>query len=280
MALYNERAFKPVAIPSINAVQIEPSQVVNGLIEPAMVIDISSNFHCCDWKNLDIAASSIDNIITDPDFGIPADRLMSKAGLQNVGYAAGINQLTPEQSLLEMDDMFVLAFHWLKPSGWFIFFYDLDHHEKLQAMGINHGFCVQRWPMTWHKLDYRSNAAPTYNTCKNVEWAMLCRKPGATLAASPQMSSIFACNSNDTIKKFGHPFAKPPTLWQHLFSLCCIKGQTVLDPCCGRGSMPVAAIDWGLNPIGCEVSPDHHSGLVYNLQTEYRTKYGPNVQFV
>lgn len=277
-ALYNSRSIKPAAkiiLTQTDGVQIElssPKQAEE--TEVAITVPITSMFQNCNWKSLDLAPASIDHIITDPDYGVSIEAL--EAGVQ--GAAAGVAQSSISDSLSEMTELITNAWTWLKPNGFFIFFYDLDHHEKLQAMSTFAGFSVQRWPFIWHKTDYRSNAAPSHNTCKNVEYAMICRKPGATLL-HPEMSSIFPCGGGSVVKDLGHPFAKPKELWQKLFSLCCLKGQTVFDPCCGVGSMPLAAVDYGLNPIGCEINPDHYTRLLFNLQSEYQKLYGANVKF-
>lgn len=279
MALTNSKTIKPagklVITTPTDGVQIESSlEVVATDSQPVVEVPLTSMFQNCNWRDLALAPTSVDHIITDPDYGISVEAL--EAGVQ--GAAAGVAQQSIDHSLWEMDHLCARAWDWLKPNGFFIFFYDLDHHEKLQATAIASGFSVQRWPFIWHKTDYRSNAAPSHNTCKNVEYAMICRKPGATLL-HPEMSSIFPCAGGSAVKDLGHPFAKPKELWQKLFSLCCLKGQTVFDPCSGVGSMPLAAVDYGLNPIGCEINPDHYTRLLFNLQSEYQKLYGANVKF-
>lgn len=277
MALTNSKTIKPAGkllITAPDGVQIESSLVAEP--EPSHFIEVplTSMFVPGDWKNSGLAPASVDHIITDPDYGIPVERL--EAGVQ--GAAEGVAQESVNHSLDEMQHLITRAWTWLKPNGFLIFFYDLDHHEKLQNMITASGFSVQRWPFIWHKTDYRSNAAPSHNTCKDMEYVMICRKPGATLR-QVEMSSIFPCPGGSVVKELGHPFAKPRALWQKLFSLCCLKGQTVFDPCSGVGSMPLAAVEYGLNPIGCEINPDHYTRLLFNLQSEYQKLYGPNVKF-
>ena len=210
-----------------------------------------------------------DHIITDPDYGVSVERLQANMS----GAAVGVAQDSIEQSVEETKTFISLAWKSLRPQGFLVFWYDLDHHEKYQQIATSVGFAVQRWPLIWHKSDFRSNAAPAHNFCKNIEYAMVCRKPSAVLARA-QMSSVYACSSGDVVKDFGHPFAKPIELWTWIYAAICIKGQIVEDPFVGSGSSAVAAMKWGLRPVGQEINPDHYASLILNLQRSYRKELG------
>jgi DNA modification methylase len=212
--------------------------------------------------------------MTDPDYGVSIERLQANMS----GAAAGVIHESVEQSVAETKEFISLAWRAIKPQGFLVFWYDLDHHEKYQSMATSVGFAVQRWPLIWHKTDFRSNAAPAHNFCKNIEYAMVCRKPNAVLARA-QTSSVYACTSGDVVKEMGHPFAKPLELWTWMYSAMCIKGQTVEDPFVGAGSSSVAAIRWGLRPVGQEINPDHYASLILNLQKAYRKELGNIVNF-
>jgi DNA modification methylase len=111
-----------------------------------------------------------------------------------------------------------------------------------------------------------------------MEYAMLCRKPNAVLVKA-QNSSIYSCATGTITRELGHPFAKPYEIWQWLFSMVALKGQTFYDPFVGRGSSAIAAVKWGLRPVGSETNPDHYHGLLHNLQAFYRKELGSNVAF-
>jgi hypothetical protein len=214
-----------------------------------------------------------DHIITDPDYGVSIERLAANMG----NIASGVVQSSVEHSIADTMNFIGLAWKALRPQGFLVFWYDLDHHEKYQQIATSAGFAVQRWPLIWHKTDFRSNAAPAHNFCKNIEYAMVCRKPSAVLARA-QMSSVYACSSGDVVKDFGHPFAKPLEIWTWLYAAICIKGQVIEDPFVGSGSSAVAAMKWGLRPVGQEINPDHYASLILNLQRAYKKELG-NVSF-
>lgn len=231
------------------------------------------NVNGIDWMK-SLKPQSLDHIITDPDYGVSVERL--EASLD--GASGGVYQESVDQSLDNLMKFVIESWRVLKPQGFLIFWYDVDHHEKLQAVALTTGFAVQRWPLIWHKTDYRSNAAPQYNFCKNIEYAMVCRKPNAILTRA-QTSSVYSCASGPIVKELGHPFAKPYELWQWLYSAVCIKGQVVADPFLGSGSMPIAALRWGLRPVGCEIVSEHYYRGLHNLQEAYKKELGTNVTF-
>ena len=260
---------KAVTTPKSNADILDSLFVADnpspGQPEPVL-IDLSSRFrlgNSIDW--LEFERPVLDHIICDPDFAVSKERL--EAGATNA--AVGVAQDSVEDSLADLQRLIRCAFHSVR--SYFIFFYDLDHHEKLQAWAVAAGFAVQRWPILWHKTDYGSNAAPQHNFTKNMEYAMVCRKPGSVLAtAAPK--SVISLPSGNTTSTFGHPFAKPIDLWMKIFSAVCKPGDTVFDPFMGSGSSTVAAVRFGLQPSGMELQPQHFNRAILNIQDAYKQK--------
>lgn len=206
------------------------------------------------------ACPVFDHIICDPDFAISVDRLESNSSVAGLG----VVQDSVEDSLNDLRRLICAAHTKTAPNGFLIFWYDLDHHEKLQRWCRGADWLVQRWPIIWHKVGFASNGAPQYNTAKNIEYVMVCRKPGATLSRVTP-TSVITCALGTTADKLGHPFAKPEAVWHKLFDLCATTGQTVFDPFMGSGSMPLAALSYGLKPSGMELNPDHYNRAIVNL---------------
>lgn len=257
-------------------VQENPNEVSKPTQVPPTFIDLSSFFH--NANSLDYAYNfsnaSVDHIVTDPDYAIAKEVLESNMN----DVSKGIAQASSVDSLSDLELLITTAWRVLKSHGFLVFFYDLDHHEKLQAMATSIGFKVQRWPIIWHKTDYRSNGAPSHNFCKNIEYAMVCRKPGAVLAAT-QMSSIYSGPSGVVTKMLGHPFAKPFGLWKFIYSSIASPGQTVWDPFIGSGSSAIPAYELGLQPSGCEIQESNYHALLSNLKSFHMGRT-PNVKFI
>lgn len=278
-AVANELARR--ATPSAPPVEAQSEPQLSGSSRGEIIlpptIPFTSRFSCGD--SLDFLQSQpaelYDHIICDPDFAVDVSRLSSNSA----NMAAGVAQASIDDSLDDLGRFIPLAYRAVRSSGFLAFFYDLDHHEKLQRLATSVGFNVQRWPVIWHKTDYRSNAAPQHNTCKNIEYVMVCRKPSATLA-KVTMSSVISLPSGDTAKTFNHPFAKPPALWIELYRMFVLPGQTTFDPFLGAGSSACGAARFGAVPHGRELIPDHFANATLNIQREYKTLCGPSTIFI
>lgn len=222
--------------------------------------------------------SSVDHIICDPDFAIDREALACRSWSPDSS-SDGVVQETVEQSLTDLRHFICASACALKSVGFLVFFCDLDHWEKIQQWIGDNGLSAQRWPIIWHKVDYRANSAPQCNTCKNMEYLVVARRRGTVFADGPQMSSIWPLPSAGAVKEYGHPFAKPHALWTKIYKMCCVRGQTTFDPFLGSGSSMIPALDFGLVPIGCEIQEQHYNTAMLNVQGWYRRKHGEGVLF-
>jgi hypothetical protein len=278
-------------VPDVTA-ESRPQRPTNILLpgESAVVAEVLEDQHIplsqsfllgnsLDWMESNPGAFC-DHIICDPDYAIDVGVLDSNQNNRVGLMQQGVRQDSVEASLRDLYRLIPLAYKSLKDHGFFIFWYSIDHHEKLQAICRATGFAVQGWPLIWNKMDFRgrSNAAPNHNFPKSVEFAMVCRKPG-TVLRRVQTSCVYTTTGNAVTKELNHPFAKPYDIWRWIFSACCEQGQIVYDPFIGSGSMAISAITYGLRPIGHELDPDIYNSLLINLQNHYRKLLGPNVRF-
>lgn len=248
-------------------------------LPPAPVIPLSQMF--LRTNSLDLMETMptgyVNHILCDPDFAV-AKEVMAAKNWSPDTTSAGIIQNSVEESLADLYRFITLAFRVVDDAGFCVFFFDMDHWEKLRDYSTAAGWRVQRWPLTWRKLDHRGNAAPQHNFCKNQEWAMVLRKPSAVLNEA-QMSSVFDIESGPTARKFSHPFAKPIPLWRWILHAIARKGQKVYDPFMGSGSSCCAVIEHGCQPLGSELSEDHHANALFNIQLQYQKTLGPNTIF-
>ena len=99
------------------------------------------------------------------------------------------------------------------------------------------------------------NQMAGFNYTKNYEIAIVMRKADARLVA-PQSSSVYVCSAMEGREKFSHPFVKPAKLWQWVFQAVMTKSDWFLDPFMGEGSSVLAGLDWGVVPMGMEISPE------------------------
>ena len=262
---------RPITAPSVDEDPVLGAQSTGRPTDTAVTIPLSSFLlhGDCIAKLADFPAESVDHCITDIPYGIDMSNLdQDGAGIGGIDTVAA--EHTVDGNLKLMEQMFPAIYRVLKPSSFFVFFYDLDHHEKLQRWAADAGFRVQRWPLVWHKTHQCINQAAQYNFTKNFEVAMVCRKGNATLV-TPSGTAVWQGGNEDTKAQLGHPFVKPYKLWSWVMGHVALRGQTILDPFAGVGSSTIAAIQDGYKPIAIELNEDHYNRQVVNISNLYRT---------
>lgn len=195
---------------------------------------------------------SVDHIITDPPYAIQVDSM----GLKNVSEIEDTHDV--EQNIDLLKKLMPLAFKVLKPNGFFAFWYDNVHWDMLFKHATKAGFIVQRWPLVWCKTHNCRNQAATFNFTKATEFAMICRKKGASLANKANKNFVLSDGSVER-KMYSNPFAKPADAWNALIQTIAHPGQTILDPFMGQGSAIRAILNHGCVPYGIEIDENHYN---------------------
>lgn len=208
-----------------------------------------------------------DHVITDIPYAIDIEMMAQDfGGLSDIDTVAEEHDVAYNLQLIS--DFFPAAFQCTKDSAFVITWCDQMLWQYMYDCAIEAGFKVQRWPITWIKTNSCKNSANQYNTTKNTEIAIVCRKPKAVLAKPCNLSHIVA--SNEEMKQLtGHPFAKPRECWKFLSDLVTIPNQTILDPFAGRGSCALSLLPLNLNVYNCELQVAHFNSLVENLKQYY-----------
>lgn len=210
-----------------------------------------------------------DHIITDPPYAINMDNL--NAANQHGGLAE-LSRVEDEHDEVENMDLlakfFPAAFYCTKDSAFVIACGDPMVWQYMYDLAVKAGFAVQRWPLIWHKVNQNvMNNMPSYNSSKDYEIAIVCRKPSAVVQAK-QNSSITQASNVEVKKKFGHPFSKPFEWTQKFLEMSSTEGQIILDPFAGGGSMVAKFITMKREFIAVEKKEIHYNALLENLKRE------------
>lgn len=246
---------------------------------PPVNIPLSSMFSCGDCIQGPNALlptlpdACFDHIVTDIPYGIDMDMFRDDM-VQDVK-----DEHDVDQNVEMMQPFLAQAYRLIKPGGFLVFFYDLDHHEKLQAWATEVGFKVQRWPFIAGKSSACKNQAPQYNTTKNYEVCMFLRKDEKTVLRKVISSSIKLYNFAAEREKYNNPFAKPFELWKDIYDAIAFTGQSVLDPYAGEMSACRAAAMCGLVPFGIEKKDQHFTRGIHHMKEVYTLLHNSNVSF-
>jgi DNA modification methylase len=221
-----------------------------------------------------MASSCIDHVVTDIPYGIDMKNLDTNVNIEDVSAEHEV-----EANVDLMRPFLEQAFRLTKSGGFCVFFYDLDHHEKLQAWAKDVGWRVQRWPLIAHKTSSCQNNAAQYNFTKNYESIMVLRRDEKTVLRGQQPSSVWTGDFAAERRLYNNAFAKPFDLWKWIYSAVAFQGQTVLDPFCGEMSACRAAVNCGLVPFGIEVKEQHYNRGLENMRKVYALVHKSNCVF-
>lgn len=196
--------------------------------------------------------ASVDAIITDPPYGID----INEEHLANAAEIAGTH--IRSENIAMFPEMIAQFYRVLKDRAYCIFWFDIEHYERLKKLAIKAGFAVQNHPVTWVKTHQCKNLAPKTNFTSKTEFAMVCRKGTATLQIAGPDSIIVADGSIDK-KMYSNPFAKPYSVWAHLILPTTRPGDVVADPFAGQMSCPRALLNLGRIPKAVELDEHHYN---------------------
>lgn len=240
------------------------------------IIPLSSMFRCVDFRELctQLPDACFDHIVTDIPYGIDMDNL---EGIKNIDEMIATHGV--EQNVDLMQPFLRESFRLVKSGGFCVFFYDLDHHEKLQTWAKDVGWKVQRWPLIAYKTSSCRNNAAQYNFTKNYEVAMVLRRDEQTVLRKPQTTSVWTGDFSAERKLYNNPFAKPFDLWKWIYDAIAFPGQSVFDPYVGEGSSVRAAVNVGLQPRGCEINEGRFLRCLETMKAVYALVYQSNVSF-
>lgn len=218
--------------------------------------------------------ASFDHIVTDIPYGIDMDNLTG-----NVADVAAQHDV--ELNVSQMPLFLEQSFRLVKPRGFCVFFFDLDHWNLLQTEAKRIGWKVQDWPLIWVKTHNCQNQGPQYNYTKTYECAMVLRKDSETVLRKPRPNAVWSGDGSAERKLYNNKFAKPFLLWKELiFDNIAFPGQTIYDPFGGEFSSCRAAVNCGLIPYASEIEEHHFVRGVENMKSVYALLHSSNVKFV
>ena len=224
-------------------------------------------------------ASRFDHVITDIPYGIDMEMLDQ----QNPhGGMVDLDTVIEEHDVDENLDLirafFPAAFKCTKETAFVITWGDVMNWQLMYDCAVGAGFSVQRWPITWKKTNACMNQCANFNTTKDTEIAIVCRKPKTTVAWQPQTSVVVASNT-EMRKLVGHPFAKPFEAWEFLIKLASTEQQLILEPFAGRGSGTLSMLRMKRNVVSVELNANHFNALIENCKQYYYLKQNSKYVF-
>lgn len=190
---------------------------------PAPVLPDAAAVRHCDLRDLDVADRSVDLLLTDPP------------------YLAS--------TLSVYDDLGRLAARALTPGGLLIAYSGLLHLPQVIAMLSAH---VPYWWMFAALHDVGSGIGQIRQVNVGAAWKPLVvfRQPGGS-GLPPWTLDVVTGGKRE--KTSGHPWEQSESEAASLIKSLTQPGDLVLDPFCGSGTVPAAAVRAGRRALACDV---------------------------
>lgn len=196
-----------------------------------------------------------DTILFDPPYGIDADK-MGKGATHHY-------QDDPEYAMRFSKFVITEGFRICKPQAIMFMFCDMDFFRELKEYAQMQAWTVWRTPLIWDKGDTDGGSAPwgRYGPKRTYEILMLMVKGGQELR-NPGGRDILGPYRRVAKSEKLHAAEKPIELLEHLVSLSCLPGATLLDPCAGSGSIIPAADKHKVRVTAIELDSSYHAAAL------------------
>lgn len=205
-------------------------------------------------RNLD--ANSIDCCVTDPPFGIEAQKIKGRIGGQEI-YGADYTD-TKEEYLYLMSSTLLQLSRVLKTGAHLYMFFSFVNFRALSLELAKYGFVLYPHPIIWIKshsslqLNPGNCEMPDYFPAMSYHPVLFAFNAGTkrTLVKMGQPNVIFYPGVSPKYKT--HPFEIPGVVYLELMQRSCVEGDTIIDPFCGSGNSIVSGVLNGFNMLGAE----------------------------
>lgn len=190
---------------------------------------------------------SVDLVIADPPYGIAAGDFGDAAQLRH-DY-----EDTKQAADVLCACILMAAGKCCKEEAHLYMFCDIDSFTTLRDIAESEHWTPLRTPLIWHKGAGGHLPMGLYGFRRMHELILFASRGKKKLSmTADDVIRISAARDKD------HAAEKPADLYAYLMSLSCSPGETVLDPCCGSGTVFEAAHKQHCIATGIELNDKYH----------------------
>ena len=202
---------------------------------------------CVDWmKTLE---PNIDCILTDPPYGMDADKFGDAA------QQAHTYEDTAKAAMGIIKHIAERGFTITKSDAHIWIFCDPDHFITIREILYTVGWTTWRTPVIWYKTSTFAHA-PLHERGFRRNYEMIAFASKGNKPFGQVYADVFELPD---IRNKQVAAQKPVDLYRAILQRSCLPGDTVLDPCCGSGTIFTAADTKNLTAIGIEQDDDAHT---------------------
>lgn len=209
---------------------------------------------------------SVDILLTDPLYGIEADKL-----IQSIGGRTGGAFSTAGYKIDDSTDRAMLAYTVLAKESFrfttncahgFIFV-GPEYFWTLRAVFQEAGWRVHVKPLIWIKREVGQCNVPHAWPSSCYEMLMYCRKDNSRLVQEGK-PDWFECPPVLPGQK-RHDYEKPTQLIKQMLERVSLPGNLVFDPFAGSGPVLEVATEMKLRSIGIEISSEAYANILERM---------------
>lgn len=218
--------------------------------------DTFSIHHCNALEHMPtVADKSINLLLTDPIYGIDADKTAINIGGKTGGDLTSAGYKIPDRK----PDAFIFyralareSYRFCADDAHGYIFIGPEHVRPISAMFRNAGWRVHVKPLIWIKREVGQCNVPASWPASCYETLIYIRKDVSVLVKQG-MPDWIECPPVPPSQKT-HPYEKPVALLTNLISRSAMPGQTLYDPFAGSGATLEAAVRYKLFAIGVDIN--------------------------
>lgn len=193
---------------------------------------------------IELPSGSYDGIITDPPYGVDADKFSEQADARHEyedtkDYAFSLYEILAREGA-----------RICKPDAHLYTFLDIGYFYEISDIFRAHGWTCWYRPLVWFKGNNSGMLpAPDYGPRNTYEGLLYCRRGGRkTRCVGPDVLSVPALSR----PTFGAQ--KPVALYEEIASRSFDPGDKIVDPFCGAGGIFRAGRSLSLSITGIELN--------------------------
>lgn len=222
--------------------------------------------------------NSIDILLTDPIYGIDADKIMMTLGGQTGGgFTSSGYKITdsPSEALFYYYVLSKESIRFMTDSSHGFVFVAPEHFWTVREMFLETGWRVYIKPIIWIKRTTGQCNVPSAWPSSCYEMIMYIRRDNSRLVREGQPDWIECLPVPESERK--HPYEKPTLLLRNLLERVSLPGQKLYDPFMGSASSIEAGVKLRLYCIGTDIAPEAYAMACTRMSavmTELKQKEG------
>ena len=206
-----------------------------------------------------------DLIIADPPYGLDAQAWSKGSDSTAYRSISGHEYNDTKEYALEFSkNIFRECWYLAKDRANLFMFTGPDLFEELKTYAQQQGWSVWKRPIIWWKGN--AGIAPWGHKGFRYTYEIFLYATKGQQGLIGTLPDVLHLPQTDTLD---HGASKPVELYEKLINATCYKGSTILDPCCGAGTVFQAANRTETTAFGCELSAKYKNICELKMRKDY-----------